>query len=224
MPHDQAVILEHLAAGFSRFQTRWCSPDVCDPYTQLRERQQPKAMVIACSDARVDPAIVLDSAPGELFVVRNVANLVPPYEPDKGRHGVSAALEYAVRVLRVPDILIMGHARCGGFIGMADGNPGAAFSFLDAWMETAAEAVRLADRELHNPSPDERLRAQAMWGVRLSLRNLMLFPWIASEVNAGRLRLHGLYFDLLDGSLWRFDPQRETFVSLVCGAASGGDA
>ncbi|MEG2140487.1 MAG: carbonic anhydrase, partial [Bilophila sp.] len=107
------AVLTRLTAGFQRFQNQWFCKDH-NLYAELREGQNPLAMVIACSDSRVDPGLLTDSHPGDLFVIRNVANLVPPYAPDKAYHGVSAALEYAVRHLHVPDIIVMGHAECGG--------------------------------------------------------------------------------------------------------------
>lgn len=216
MKHDAHIqepsaILDRMADGFARFQEKWCTDGTLD--TSLLNRQSPKAVVIACSDSRVDPAIVLDAEPGELFVVRNVGNLVPPFEPDGQRHGVSAALEYAVRILRIPDILIMGHARCGGYAGMLDTSMPMETSFLDAWMATAAKAIRIADAQLDaHTDMDERLEAYAMWGIRLSLENLMGFPWIAERVAEGSLRLHGLYFDMTAGTLLHFTPGKDHFV------------
>ncbi len=222
MPHRNAAVLDRMAAGFSRFQDRWCRPDASGqaPYHLLLDGQEPKAMVIACSDSRVDPAIVLDAEPGELFVVRNVGNLVPPYEPDGQRHGVSAALEYAVRILRVPDIIVMGHARCGGFCGMLERPGKAEYAFLDAWMETAAAAIRMADADVPGAGLDARLEACAMWGIRLSLDNLLGFPWIRAGVEQQTLRLHGVYFDLLHEALLRFDPAARAFVRLAHGAGA----
>ena len=106
-------LVHRLAAGFERFQKRWFCQEH-NLYAELREGQRPLALVIACSDSRVDPLLLTDSNPGELFVIRNVANLVPPYSPDLRYHGVSAALEYAVRHLHIPHIMVMGHADCGG--------------------------------------------------------------------------------------------------------------
>lgn len=211
--------LTRIAAGFTRFQERWYNG--CDaPFTKLLDGQSPKVMLIACSDSRVDPAILLDAAPGSLFVVRNVGNLVPPYEPDNRHHGVSAALEYGVRFLDIPDIMIMGHAHCGGFESLYDPERREASSFIHIWMDQALEAKRIVDATMPDADHETRAAACAMWGVRLSLRNLMTFPWIKDKVEQGALRLHGLYFDMNSGTLLRFDPQEGRFVSLVAGTCN----
>lgn len=147
--HD---LLKRFSAGFQRFQKTWYCPEN-NIYEDLRAGQNPYAMVIACSDSRVDPVILLDATPGDLFVVRNVANLVPPYEPDGHYHGVSAALEYAVRYLRIGHIMVMGHARCGGFTSLleADHQEG---EFLNIWMSLACRAKAEVERTLPEASGD----------------------------------------------------------------------
>ncbi len=208
--HD---LLKRFSAGFQRFQKTWYCPEN-NIYEDLRAGQNPYAMVIACSDSRVDPVILLDATPGDLFVVRNVANLVPPYEPDGHYHGVSAALEYAVRYLRIGHIMVMGHARCGGFTSLleADHQEG---EFLNIWMSLACRAKAEVERTLPEASPEERQRACEMWGVRFSLDNLMGYPWIREAVDEGRLLLHGLYFDMSSGELLYFDAGRRAFLPLV---------
>jgi carbonic anhydrase len=155
-------------------------------------------MVIACSDSRVDPQTVFGAIPGELFVVRNVAGLVPPYTPDSGYHGTSAALEFAVRVLKVARIAVLGHAQCGGVLSMLEGTPGVARDFVEPWMRIAAPALQAVPRQL---SRDDRLCACEMEVVRLALENLLTFPWISEAVDAGTLRLQGFRFDIRSGLL-----------------------
>lgn len=147
--------------------------------------------------------MIFDAAPGELFVVRNVANLVPPYAPDGTYHGTSAAVEFAVRVLKVPDILVMGHGLCGGVRAMMEGPPTEASDFLLPWIGLAAKAKQraLARRDDANP----RLRCEQET-VRLSLENLATFPWIASRVAGGAMRLTGAHFDIRTGVLAVMSP------------------
>lgn len=166
-----------------------------------REGQRPGAVVIACSDSRVDPAMVFDAGPGEIFTIRNVANLVPPYEQDAAHHGTSAALEFAVRVLETPNVIVLGHAMCGGIRALldssADGLPG---DFLAGWLNIAAPARA---RVLTCDDPGERQERCEQEAVKLSLDNLMSFPWIAERVADGRLALHGASFDIRTGVLTR---------------------
>ena len=206
--HPQHPVLLRLTSGFRRFQYRWYHPD--EPlFESLREGQNPLALVIACCDSRVDPVLLTDCRPGDLFVVRNVANLVPPYAPDGGRHGVSAALEYAVKHLRVQDVIIMGHACCGGIHALVSGGGDEnRDEFIGPWVEKVDEAMPGA-------CDADRARACELWNVRLSLDNLMTFPWVKSAVEEGRLSLHGWYFDLQSGELLEYDAERQAFRPLV---------
>lgn len=209
----QNPVLTRLAAGFQRFQNRWFCTDY-NLYEDLRGGQDPLALVIACSDSRVDPVLLTDSRPGDLFVIRNVANIVPPYAPDKNYHGVSAALEYAVRHLQVRDIIVMGHARCGGVQSLLEADP-AGDEFLGVWMQVIHRARDLVNRMMPDATPEERCRACERWGIRVSLENLLTFPWIRAAVDAGHLALHGWYFDLENGELQRLDEDMDKFVPLV---------
>ena len=167
-------------------------------------------MVIGCADSRVDPTRIFDSAPGEIFVMRNVANLVPPYEADGATHGSSAAVEFAVTQLEVDHIVVMGHARCGGITASLTGKFDDAAeghgAFIGRWMAHIAPArdqVRAAARI----SPDiDAQQALELAAVRLSLDNLMTFPFVADRVASGRLRLQGTHFDIADGILRVLDP------------------
>ncbi len=166
--------------------------------------QRPHSMVIACSDSRVDPAVIFGAGPGELFVVRNVANLVPPFSPDGAYHGTSAALEFGVRVLQVSQVVVMGHAMCGGVSALLRGAPPEARDFMPAWMQIAAEARR---RVLSCMPVEAAQEACELETVRLSLANLMTFPWVAEAVEAGRLTLQGAHFGVASGRLMLLDAE-----------------
>jgi len=163
--------------------------------------QSPETMVIACSDSRVDPQTVFSAVPGELFVARNVAALVPPFEPDSGYHGTSAALEFGVKVLKVARLVVLGHGQCGGVRAMAYGAPPQARDFIASWVEIGKPALAAAGE-----APEGRLTRIEAEVVRLSLANLMTFPWIADAVLAGRIALHGYLFDVHDGVLASVGP------------------
>jgi carbonic anhydrase len=159
--------------------------------------QDPKAMLIGCIDSRVDPAVIFDAAPGEILTVRNVANLVPPYLPDAAYHGTSAALEFGVKVLQVPHLIVLGHGMCGGVKALLEGDPLDKTEFVDPWM-SIAEPARI--RALAAPAED-RQRHCELGVIEVSLRNLMTFPWIAQRVAERKLNLHGAWFDIRIGEL-----------------------
>jgi carbonic anhydrase len=191
--------MDELIAGYRRFRAgTW--PAERNRFEELSQvGQNPRALVIACSDSRTDPQMVFNAAPGELFVIRNVANLVPPYGPDDQPHGVSAAIEYAVRALRVRTIVVMGHAMCGGINALINGTPAEVSDFVGQWVRIA-EPARV--RAMAAP-PERRLDACERESVRLSVENLMTFPWIKDAVVAGELKLHGCFFDIRSGILER---------------------
>ncbi|KQS55418.1 carbonic anhydrase [Brevundimonas sp. Leaf363] len=195
MPHRAP---DFLFDGYRRFRIeRW--PDARAEYETLAEAgQKPHTLIVACSDSRADPALIFDAKPGELFVVRNVANLVPPYEPDGGLHGVSAALEFGVKVLEVSRIVVMGHARCGGVAAMLKGSPDSCRDFVQPWVEQAQPIAREA-AQAAGPERAESAAEEAV--VRQSLTNLRSFPWIAEREADGRLALTGLHFGIADGVL-----------------------
>ena len=171
-------------------------------------------MVIACSDSRVDPTQIFDARPGEMFVVRNVANLVPPFEPDSAYHGVSAALEFAVTQLEVEELVVMGHGFCGGcaaaLTGQFDDAGHGAGHFIAHWIDMLKEA-REAIRARHPELDREAFLEMEHEGVRISLRNLRSFPWVRERENTGRLKLHGAYFAISDGVLHVCDEADGTF-------------
>ncbi|WP_066718018.1 carbonic anhydrase [Sphingomonas pituitosa] len=193
---------QELIGGYHRFRTDgWSSQRA--RWAELSEGQSPKVMVIACSDSRVDPAQIFDTSPGEIFVVRNVANLVPPYETDGGRHGVSAALEFAVTQLKVQEIVVMGHGACGGAHAaltqrFADAEQGEG-GFIAHWVDMLDEA-RDKIRAEYGDGP-EAVRAMEQETVRVSIRNLRTFPFVAEHEASGELTIHGAYFAIADGVL-----------------------
>jgi|SRR5688572_19269037 carbonic anhydrase len=189
--------VDRLIQGYRRFRADIWPAERTRYEALAKEGQRPETLVVACSDSRVDPQTVFGAGPGELFVVRNVAALVPPYRPDAGYHGTSAALEYGVRVLGVTCIVVLGHAQCGGVRAMVEGAPAGVTDFVNAWMHIA-EPVMRARVEV---SKTEGLDHYEHEVVRLSLANLLTFPWIEQAIAAGRLQLHGCRFDIRSGTL-----------------------
>ena len=188
--------------------------DERERYRTLAELgQNPSTLVIACSDSRSAPEIIFDAGPGELFVIRNVANMVPPYEPDSNFHATSAALEFAVLSLKVSDIVVMGHGRCGGIRAALDPNaePLSPGDFIGRWMgllKPAAEQIQSNDIMTQT----ERQTALERISIRNSLNNLRSFPEIKAREEEGKLHLHGAWFDISTGELWIMDPDTRDFI------------
>jgi carbonic anhydrase len=197
----QEEAMERLIEGYRRFrETYW--QEHSDVFQALAGGQNPRAMIIACCDSRVDPQLIFDARPGEIFVVRNVANLVPPYNPNRDYHGTSAALEFAVTGLKVEHIVVMGHAQCGGVRALLHSEDGQVGDFIGSWMQIAKAA---RTRALSEAEGDEE-SAQRICEhetVRISIKNLMTFPWIRERVENGTLTLHGWYFAIETGDLVR---------------------
>ncbi|ADU67071.1 carbonic anhydrase [Desulfurispirillum indicum] len=207
--------IEGFISGFKRFQNTWLGSDKT-LFDELREGQSPKAMLIGCSDSRVDPAILTDCLPGELFIVRNVANLVPPCRPDEGHHGVSAALEYAVCHLNVEHIIVLGHSQCGGIKGLMDGICECSKqSFIGSWVGIAQAAKEKVLKELSHKPVEVQNQACEKAAILLSLENLLSFPWIKERVENGSLELHGWYFDLQAGTLSGLSQETGNFIPLA---------
>lgn len=205
--------LDRLIAGYRRFRDNGWTPNR-ERWASLRDGQQPEVMIIACSDSRVDPAQIFDVDPGEIFVVRNVAALVPPFETAPGHHGVSAALEFAVQVLKVKEIVVMGHGMCGGCKAaltreLAGTEPGEG-GFIADWIGLLDEARdRIAHAHGTEGRPAERAMEQE--GVRVSLANLRTFPCIRRKERDGELKLRGAFFAISDGLLHLLDEQTGEF-------------
>jgi len=194
--------MKNLMAGHERFRAGYWRRHQKRFAALARDGQAPEAMVIACSDSRVSPEVIFDCAPGEIFVVRNVSNLVPPYAPDLGNHGTSAALEFAVTALNVKTLVVLGHSLCGGIRALMSGPRGGHGDFIESWMAIARTA-----RERVCDSPDANGDFDAMCykceheSIRVSLANLLTFPWIRSRVEEGKLTLTGMHFNVETGDL-----------------------
>jgi len=207
--------IQKLISGFRRFQRQFFHSDdtLLD---QLRRKQTPKVLVIGCSDSRVDPAIITDCRPGDLFVIRNVANLVPPYEPDTHYHGVSSALEYAVRFLEVEHIIILGHSHCGGIDALMRSSEQTPIGeFIDRWVDIARPAKNAVLKDLSKKTSELQCRACEQAAMLISLENLLSFPWITDRVEQGKLAIHGWYFDLEAGEMLSYNPEKGLFEKLV---------
>lgn len=205
-----------LVDGYARFRDQY--------YAERRERfqallkggQKPRIALIACSDSRIDPAVVLGVEPGELFVVRNVAALVPPCESGGTYHGTSAALEFAVNHLKVSEVIVFGHAHCGGIRSLVEGaDAPPATEFVSAWTSIVGAAYRRVLATQPHASIEVRQRACEQNAVLVSLENLTTFPFIRERLGAGSLRLHGWYFDLGTAELFRYDPLTSRFEPLA---------
>ena len=209
--------LDHLISGYRRFREQGWTPKL-ERWRELGEGQHPKVMIIACSDSRVDPAQIFDTDPGEMFVVRNVAAMVPPFETAPGLHGVSAALEFAVQVLKVREIVVLGHGMCGGCQAALSQNlqgsePGHG-GFIANWIALLDEARGPVVAQ-YGTTGREAERAMEHAGVRTSLANLRTFPCVAQKEERGSLRLTGAFFAISDGVLHVMDETTGAFAPVV---------
>lgn len=203
-----------LLKGYRRFREHTYPRQRARFEKTAREGQHPKLLVICCSDSRVDPAQIFDVDPGEIFVVRNVAALVPPFETTPGLHGVSAAVEFAVQMLEVRQVVVMGHGRCGGCKAaltrsFAEADPGEG-GFVSSWiklLDTARDPVAAR----HGTSSREAELAMEFAAIRLSLANLRTFPWLARKEEDGALKLRGAHFSILEGLLYSLDEETGEF-------------
>ncbi|KRC68236.1 Carbonic anhydrase 1 [compost metagenome] len=209
--------IERLIDGFQRFQQQYYE-DAPSLYRNLRDGQHPSTLLIGCCDSRVDPAMLLGCDPGDIFTVRNVANLVPPASKDRGLQGVLAAIQFAVEQLQVSRIIVLGHAQCGGIRALmerrirGDGET----DYLERWMDIAEPARERVLRQMPAASDAERRRACEQASILISLRNLEDLPFVRRAVEAGGLTLHGWYFDLVAGALLAYSPRADTFLPIVC--------
>jgi|APFre7841882590_1041340.scaffolds.fasta_scaffold27356_3 carbonic anhydrase len=211
--------INELVQGFQRFRVKSFEPNR-ELFNRLAmQGQTPRTLLIGCSDSRVDPAILTDSAPGDMFVVRNVANLVPPYETTGRYHGTSAALEFAVCNLNVSNIIVLGHSRCGGIRALLEGygRNEEGEGFIAPWVQIAAPARDEVLRRWPDASSEFKQRACERAGIRTSLMNLMTFPFIRQRVEDGRVKLYGWYYDLENGELMQYDPDKDRFYDMYFG-------
>lgn len=194
-------MIDKLIKGHERFRNGYFKENR-EQLEKLALVQTPEIAMVSCCDSRVDPALLFDMQPGEIFAIRNVANLVPPYETKGDYHGTSAALQFAVTCLEVKQVVVLGHANCGG-IGALMKNDGTIKSegFIDNWMQIAAPAKKdvLARKDLI--TPEQRIDACEKTAITYSLQNLMTHPWIQKRVESGELELVGYYYDLHSGEL-----------------------
>jgi len=223
--------IERLVRGYEKFRAKYFNDPQNDLYkTLVKQGQKPKTMVVACSDSRVDPSILLNSAPGQLFIVRNVANLVPPWDPEVSHdgaktlhyHGTSAALEFAVRDLKVENLVLLGHSHCGGIRALLktdnQSKASRAKDFITRWMNIAEAARKKVFTACKKQSLEKQARRCEEEALIVSLKNLLTFPWIAEKVDAGKLQLHAWHFDLSTGILQGFNPRSNKFEDLKHGA------
>ncbi len=201
---------QRLIEGYSAFLNERL-PHEQGRFRELAETgQKPEIMVIGCCDSRVSPEVIFDARPGELFVVRNVANIVPPYAPDNHAHGVSAALEFGVGALRVKHIVVLGHAQCGGVKAFAeDAQPLSPGDFIGNWMKLMAPAAKKVGRGGLSPAEYQLRLEQA--NIANSLDNLMTFPHLAKLIERGKVAVHGAYFGVATGDLSVLDRESGTF-------------
>jgi len=208
--------LAELVGGYHRFVAARDKDD-SRLYRKLAdEGQAPETMVIGCCDSRVDPAAIFDAGPGELFVVRNVANLVPPFEPHGEYHGTSAAIEFAVTGLGITNIVVLGHARCGGVAAFLDRvhepkvNPG----FINRWMSLLNPARATVLKSGPAGTPEQHQQELELQGIRVSLANLQTFPFVKEAMTQGRLKLRGAYFSIFVRTLLGMDPDTGEFAPI----------
>ncbi|PIR32090.1 MAG: carbonic anhydrase [Alphaproteobacteria bacterium CG11_big_fil_rev_8_21_14_0_20_44_7] len=204
--------LSALIKGYREFYKKYFASG-STLYEELKKTgQSPKTLIIACSDSRVDPSIITSADPGDIFVIRNVANIVPPCEKsDSGLHGVSAALEFGVCVLGVRHIVVLGHSNCAGIHSLLNSDNVDGTDFIAKWVNVASAAKEKTIRE--NPQAKESVLQHSCEkeSILLSLNNLLTFPWIKSRIEEKKLKLHGWYFAIADGSLHEYNPKKELF-------------
>jgi carbonic anhydrase len=209
------MALDRLLKGFADFRLGYYREHL-DLFEKLAtEGQSPKILIIGCADARVDPGILTQTRPGDIFTVRNIAAMVPPalVPPDQAQHGTSAAIEFAVRGLDVEHVVILGHALCGGIAALVDGVESvyAHYDYVSTWTAVARTVRDVAVHDLAGRPREEIVRAVEQAAVVNSVANLMTFPWLAERVAAGKLVLHAWWFNLTEGQLYAFNPDTAVF-------------
>ncbi|MBA4117554.1 MAG: carbonate dehydratase [Candidatus Puniceispirillum sp.] len=190
--------------GYKEFRSKYAQGEYSMMRALSQEGQSPKVLVVACCDSRVDPALILQCDPGELFVVRNVANIIPPYERDEAHHGTSAALEFAVRFLKVKHIIILGHSQCGGIQTLLKQGAATENDFINNWVSLVKdESEHTCDADLY-----------AKHAMSQSYDNCLAFPWVKERFDAGDLAIHRWFFDISTGIVGFFCDQTKGFKPL----------
>ena len=207
--------IEKFVSGFTRFQQQYFSEQQT-LYDNLRAGQRPTTLIIGCCDSRVDPVLLTGSDPGDMFVVRNIANLVPPCTPD-APPGVSSAIEFAVCNLEVERVIVLGHARCGGIRALlSPQQQPTETNFVGRWMSIAEPVRQRVLHDLQHKSSEEQHKACELASILHSLDNLLTYPWLKRRADEGKLKLHGWYFDMETGALLAYSPRQQEFLPLVC--------
>ncbi len=204
--------MERLIEGFKRFRADYFEANRARFERLAGRPQHPRYAVVTCCDSRIDTTRVFDALPGEVFLIRNIANLVPPYEPDQHHHSTSAAIEYAVRILKVGQFVVLGHAGCGGIQTLLE-PPSPPNDFINLWLEMAASA---RDRTLseNGLSREERQRYCELEALKSSVANLLTFPWLKARIEDRSLQVDALYLDLERGGLLIYDRQTDAFADV----------
>ncbi len=203
--------IDRLVGGYQRFRLYHYEKNRMLFRHLAAQGQSPKTIVVGCCDSRVDPAVVTDCDPGDLFIIRNVANLVPPFETCGNFHGTSAALEFGVRHLEVENIIVLGHTQCGGIQALLGQATAMQDGFVSGWMKVASHARNRVQSRMQGKSPEAQARACEQEAILVSLDNLLTFPWILERVASNKLALHGWYFDMGRGELSRYNPGTNRF-------------
>jgi carbonic anhydrase len=194
--------LKKILKGYDNFRKKYACGDQSVMQHLSEKGQHPKIMVVACCDSRVDPGLILQCDPGDLFVVRNVANIVPPYEHDGSHHGTSAALEFGIRVLKVKHLILLGHSQCGGIQALLEQTPPPENDFISDWVS------------LIKQNGIQDLEQYAKRALMQSYQHCLSFPWIKSAVDAKELALHEWFFDIKTGQIFTADPQENAYYPL----------
>jgi carbonic anhydrase len=206
--------IKKLISGYRDFYKKYFESNDLLYKNLVEDGQSPKTLIIACSDSRVDPSILTNANPGDIFTVRNVANLVPVYDANKtGLHGVSAALEFAVCFLKVKNIVILGHSNCGGIQSLMDRVDKNKTDFIGDWMDIATKAKEktIASNSGNNRCLNHECEKES---IILSMENLLTFPWIKDDVTSNKLKIHGWYFTMDDGKIQNYNNDTSSFEEL----------
>lgn len=206
-----------LIAGYERFHREYFNAEN-ETFRKLAEKgQDPKVMVVACSDSRVDPAIILKSQPGDLFIIRNVANLIPPYDTTAGYHGTSAALEFGICGLGIRQLIVFGHSQCGGITALVKKMKAnkASNSFIDTWMKIGKRAYEHTCKKYTDCCETAFIEECSRNSLVQSISNLKTFPWILERVQNQTLSLHAWYFDIKTGTIFSLNETTGIFEELV---------
>lgn len=193
--------LKKILQGYQTFRQKYAHGDQSVMQYLSHYGQQPQVMVVACCDARVDPALILQCDPGDLFVVRNVANIVPPYEKDEVHHGTSAALEFGVRFLKVKHLILLGHSQCGGVQALLNSDSSIKDDFITSWVSL----IKTDDLNPHDPDD------YAKSALKQSYQNCLTFPWIKDAMDQKQLDIHLWFFDIKMGQIFAYSAEHEKY-------------